>query len=137
MPRFRSIAWPKPSSGTKVVGVSMTLPDQSMSLATILDKFVRNEPLDVHMHGEASRFANVDDFDNPLNIDYEKLQHADLVEKAEFSDYLSSVKAKFDAEEKSRVAAQEAAKRRAEVDEIAAKIRAEESAKGSSEKSAQ
>lgn len=135
--KFRALACPPPSPGTVMNSVSMTVPDQAMSLATILERFVRNEPLDVHMYGEASRFSNVEDFDNPMNIDYEKLQYADLVEKQDYSDFLASIKNRYESAEKAKAAKAEAAKRAKEHEALVQKIRAENAAKGSSEKSAQ
>lgn len=137
--KFRSIAIPRPAKGTVIKGESMTVPDQAMSLQTILERFVRGEPMDVKMHGEASQMSNVEDFDNPLNIDYEKLQHADLVEKQEFSDLISSIKTRYESQEKAKAAKADADKKAAELEALKKKIQDDfmAASKGSSGTSAQ
>lgn len=136
--KYKSIAIPRPSIGLDCsLWVNETVPDQAMSLQTILERFVRGEPMDVRMHGQASKLSNVEDFDNPLNIDYEKLGNADLVEKQEFSDFLSSVQRRYQSEEKARQASAYAKKQQLEHEELRRKIAAEEAAKLNSGKSAQ
>lgn len=98
----------------------IVVPDQSLSLQEILDRFTRNESLPVDMGGE---FGS-EDFDNSLNIDLEKMARADLTEKAEYYNALEELKKKFKAQESEAEKRQRAAKEKADKDQLEAEIRA-------------
>lgn len=109
-------AVPEPSVGedySKIV--SLVRPDQSLSLQEILDRFTRGESLPVEFQAE----FGADDPDNPLNVDLEKLQHADLVEKAEYIEKLKAISENYRKQEASK------AKKKADEDRQAA-IKADE-----------
>lgn len=108
------------------------VPDQSLSLQEILDRFVRNEELPVDMGGE---YGDEDD-DNPLNVDLEKLKDADLVDKAEYMEQLKEVKTAYDKQENQRIAYEQAeAEKKAKLaEEKRIRIAARKLAKGNSEK---
>lgn len=113
---------------------SIVVPDQAMSLQTILEKFTRGEELAIGMDSE---FGD-DNLDNPLNVDLEKLATADLTEKAEFveelrkvqNDWRSVEKAEAEKAEAERAAAVKAA------DEKRIRAAARKLAKENSKKSA-
>lgn len=112
---YKSIASPKPSEGYKVQGAKLVQPDQSMSLKEIITRFTRGEAMPVSMEHQ----WNEQD-DSELDVDLEKLKHADLVDKAEYSEKLKSVKKKWDIQEKQKSAAAKKAaddKLRAEIAE--------------------
>lgn len=100
----------------------ITLPDQSLSLQEILDRFTRNEPLPVDMGGE---YSGEDDFDNPLNVDIEKLARADITEKAEYYNALEELKKRYMDQEKKVLEEEETARKKAEAERIRAEVLAE------------
>lgn len=89
--------------------VDMTVPDQSLSLQEILERFVRNEPLPIGKGGEYDDDA---DLDNPLSIDLEKIARADMTEVMEYYNALEDLKKRYDAQEK------KAAQEKAEADKL-------------------
>lgn len=98
--KYRSISLPKPSLGESFIGVVDTVvPDQSMSLKEILTRFTRGEPVPV---GHETSHAEMD-------VDLEKLAHADLVERAEYRSKLDEVKKRFETQEAKRKADEKAA----------------------------
>jgi len=106
--RFKSIAIPKVTQGVSFVGeVDQVVPDQSMSLAYILERFTRGEAVPVGHEGH---------FDEESDIDLEKLQKADLVDKAEYVERLEDVKKRHEKQEKAK------AVKKAEADALAAKV---------------
>lgn len=97
---FKKSAIPVPSKGTDYSKeVDIVVPDQSMSLQEILERFTRGEPLEV-----GHDVQDGDDSDNPLNIDLEKLANSDLVDKAEFVEKLKDVQRRYNVQEKEKAA---------------------------------
>lgn len=106
---------PAPSDGVDFSKEeSVVVPDQSMSLQEILERFTRGEPLPV-MH--ETQYGD-DDLDNPLNEDLEKMANADLVDKAEYRDRLKEVQVNYEKQEKIK-----SAKKAKEAAEMAEKER--------------
>lgn len=102
--KFRTRAIPEPSKGLDFSKeIVLVVPDQSLSLEEILERFTRGEELPVKFDGE---------YLEESDVDLEKLGKFDLVEKAEYVEKLKAVQADY--------AAQEAEKQRAE-DEARAK----------------
>lgn len=118
--KFKSNALPIPSIGISFKGVKdQVVPDQSLSLREILERFTRGESLPIH-HEPSEGIQDVD---------LEKIRHADLVEQHEFIDSLKEVQVKYDSQEREK-AAKLAAEKKARV--AAKKKKAEEnSAPGS------
>lgn len=105
--QYRSYAIPKPSKGRSFVGIkSQLVPDQSMSLKEILTRFTRGESVPVGHTGQFDENADSED-----SIDYEKLAHADLVDKEEHYRKLEDVKIRYEKQEKAK------AKKKREKDE--------------------
>lgn len=126
---FKVGAYPAPSKGHRCVNKEgkLTVPDQALSIREILERFTRGEAVPVGMR---TGFG-LDDVDNPLNVDFEKLAVADLVDKQEYSDALSELKKRYEAqEERKRTAAAKKAKEDAKVRfeaELRAKIEKDKS----------
>lgn len=90
--KFLSVATPKPSIGVSFEGEPIqVVPNQSMSLQEILERFTRDESLPIGHHGEF--FDGGDD-------DLEKIQHADLVDRQEFNEKLNETKKRYEKQEK-------------------------------------
>lgn len=102
--KFKSIAIPGPSMGVKITGKKIVVPDQSLSLQEILDRFTRGEPLEI---GRDVQYHESDD-------DLEKMSHLDPVDKAEYIEKLKETQRKFDRQEK-----QKAAQEKKRLDELA------------------
>lgn len=99
--KFINTALPKPSEGISFIGIKdEVVPDQSMSLQEILERFTRGEAIPVGMQTETGD----EDLDNPLNVDLEKMKFADLTDKAEYSEKLEEVKRSYDKQEKKKAA---------------------------------
>lgn len=90
MVKFKSFAWPSPDRGRKPVGKSLVVPDQSMSLETILARFTRGESV---MVGKDVQYHESDD-------DLEKVSRMDLVDKAEYTEKLKQTQINFEKQEK-------------------------------------
>lgn len=116
--KYNSRAIPEPSKGVDFSDeVSITVPNQALSLKDILERFTRGEPVAV------GKQANWDEeADTESSIDYEKLATADLVDKAEYVNHLRDVKRKYDKQEKDKEIAKKAT-------ELKAKEEAEKLAK--------
>lgn len=99
--KFRSVACPLPSKGVKLSGKKLVVPDQSLPLREILERFTRHEALPI---GHKVDWGGVDDEapESELDVDLEKLAHADLTEKDEFREKVLAVKSKYEEEEKAR-----------------------------------
>lgn len=108
--KFKSKAIPKPSEGVKYTDKSLVLPDQSLSLKTILERFTRNEPLPI---GRDVSYHESDD-------DLEKVSNMDLVDKQEFIDKLKETRSNFDKQEKKKAANERKRLEKLAVDKIAA-----------------
>lgn len=119
--KFRAIANPKPSEGCSKWDKNQVVPDQSLSLAEILRRFVRGEAVPVGL----STFG-VDDGeqDHELDVDLEKLAHADLTEKDEWKEKARELQRKYERQEKAK--ADKAAKKAAEDREKAVQKRIDE-----------
>lgn len=77
------------------------VPDQSLSLEEILERFVRHEELPI------GKDASWDD-DEENQVDWEKIQHLDITEKMEYIEAIKETQAKYldekrSAEEKERI----------------------------------
>lgn len=87
---FRSKAVPSPSIGKDFTGVKdITVPNQSMSLREILERFSRQERLPIE--------KPVSYFDS--EHDLEKIRHLDLVDRADFISRMKAVKAQYEYEQ--------------------------------------
>lgn len=76
---------PGPSQGIRITEADQTVPDQSLSLAEILRRFTRHEVLPVGHKGQYGSEVLMDpENDSDLNVDVEKLRHADLTEKQDY-----------------------------------------------------
>jgi len=77
--KFISIAHPKPSEG---IGfdpkTSLVIPDQSLTLEQILERFTRGEQLTV---GKPTYYDDLDE--EQEGYDYEKIRQMDMIDKAE------------------------------------------------------
>ena len=95
--------------GTSFKGIkTQTVPDQSMSLQEILERFTRNETLPVgHDHH----------YDEETEHDLEKVKHFDLVEKQELAQEFKDKASKIDATLKKREAKEKAEKAAKEAEE--------------------
>lgn len=114
--KYKSVAWPPVQDGEDYTDVPViVVPDQSMSLNEILERFTRDEPLPVSFDVAEGGDENLD---NPLNIDLEKLAHADLTEKAEYYDALSELGRKYRDEQKARSQEKAEAEAKAERERI-------------------
>lgn len=71
------------------------IPDQSLSLEEILNRFVRNEELEI---GQPTFF----DTDEESLDDLEKIRYADLVDKDNYIKSLKEIQSKFENEEQKR-----------------------------------
>lgn len=132
--KFKSIALPKPSEGVDYKSEKdEVVPDQSMSLEYILQRFTRGEPLSV---GHDVTF--VEEVPGFLDVDLEKLATSDLVDKEEYIDMLRKVKVAYDKQEKKKAddkAAEDALKAKA-AEQKRIRIEARKLAKGSFKTSA-
>lgn len=91
---YRSISFPEPFKGQKTDRELLVVPNQSLSLQEILQRFTRNEALPI---GKDVQFHESED-------DLEKLAHMDLVDKAEFAQKMADVQKDYDIQEKKKAA---------------------------------
>lgn len=96
----------------------IVLPDDSLSLEEILDRFTRKESLPIGLDMEYGE----DESDNPLNIDLEKMANADLVDKELYLKALYEVSARFKRQEQEKAEAEANAKTEAEKAEVEKRI---------------
>lgn len=89
---FKSIATPRPWEGVSIVGKKIVVPDMSLTLTEILDRFTRGEPLEI---GQDASYHESED-------DLEKIAHWDLVDRQEYIDKMKGVQARYEREEKAR-----------------------------------
>lgn len=100
----------------------MVVPNMSLSLQEILERFTRGEPLEI---------GKDYNYDEQGDDDLEKVRHMDLVDRQEYVDKLKQTKKFYTAQEKAR-----AEKRQAELDKLAVeklmadKLAAENASKG-------
>ncbi|AXH73170.1 MAG: hypothetical protein [Microviridae sp.] len=118
--RFKSQSIPAISKGRGDTGPSETVPNQSMSLQYIIERFTRGEAVPV---GKEPQYHESDD-------DLEKVSHMDLVDKQEFVEKLKSTQKDFEKQEKNRQKKEKERLDKMAVDKIAAdKLAAEQAAK--------
>lgn len=113
--KFKSICSPSMDPGIRISGKKAVVPDQAMSLQEILTRFTRNEQLPI------GKNAQYDDGDHDL----EKVQHGDLVDRAEFVEEMREIHKSYDRQEK--------AKAKAAREKIAAELKAEVKAEAKAE----
>lgn len=117
---FKGKAIPAPSQGEKGGRPKQVVPDASMSLKEILQRFVRKEPLPVAHNGVFGSDGLIDpESESEFNIDQEKARGWDLTEREEFADKVRAKHAEHHAleVEKQRKVKQEAeAKAKADFD---------------------
>lgn len=106
--KFKSKAHPEPYKGSDLGGKKITVPDQSMSLKEILQRFVRGEPVPV---GRDVQYHESED-------DLEKIAHEDLVDQAEFHEKQVETQKTYVREQKAR--------EQKERDAVRARLEAEE-----------
>lgn len=93
MIKFKSVAYPTPSDGVSYKDVEdQVVPDDSMSLQEILERFTRREELPI---GRAHSYGNPD-VERVLDIDLEKVQFADLTERDAFREQVAQVRATYE-----------------------------------------
>lgn len=115
--KTRPLIAPKPSQGVSFVGIkSLVVPNQALSIAEILERFTRGEPVNV---GKQVTFHDSED-------DIERISHQDIVERSEFVEKLKKVRSDFDLQEKRKAARERAAARKKVEDEIRTKLQAEQ-----------
>lgn len=107
--KFKSIAIPAPSSGVPGGRPKEVVPNQSMSLKEMLERFVRKEPLPVAHSGKFGSEGEIDpESDSEFNIDQEKAKGWDLTEKEEFADKVRAKHAEWHAAEQEKLRKQKA-----------------------------
>lgn len=104
---YKSYALPSPSIGVAISGKKIVVPNQSLSIEEILQRFTRNEALPI---GQEVQYHESDD-------DLEKISHMDLVDKAEYAETLKETQRVYKK--------QEAVKAKAEKDRLLAEAKAE------------
>lgn len=114
--RFRSKAFPGNNPGTPTLDPKIVVPDQSLSLREILERFTRGEPL--HIGKDVQYDESGDD-------DLEKVSKMDLVERDEFIQKQKDVQDRYSKQEKRKAAAE---KKR--LDELAVQKLVEEKKQG-------
>jgi len=117
---FKSIASPLPSKGVDFRSIKkQVVPNQSMSLQEIIERFTRGEPLPI---GQEGSFSEGED-------DLEKLKTMDLVDKQEYIDKLKSTQKSYEKQEYEKSMAEKARLDNMAVDKIvAARLAAKEAA---------
>lgn len=115
--RFKGKAIPGVSPGYDCTHqVKEVVPDQSMSLREILERFTRGEAVPIGKEGTFDDHADSDD-----SIDLEKIAKADLVDREEYHAKLQETKNAYEKQEKAKSAkAAKLAKEKAEAEYKAA-----------------
>nr|QJB20575.1 MAG: hypothetical protein [Microvirus sp.] len=108
--KFKSIACPEPDKGISFEGqVSELIPDQSLSLQEILERFTRGESLPVQHDAR---------FDPDGDEDLEKIQRMDLVDRQEYMDNLKKTQNDYEKQERKKAeSAREEARKKIEEEE--------------------
>lgn len=104
---YKSLASPGVSPGLVIKDKKIVVPNQSMSLHEILERFTRNEELPI---GRDVQYHESED-------DLEKIAHMDLVDREEYADKFRETQKAYKK--------QEAAKQKAAKEKIAAELREE------------
>lgn len=92
---FKSIACPNASRGEDGGRKKVVVPNQSLSLQDILERFTREEALPI---GRDIEYHESDD-------DLEKVQHMDLVDREEFIERLRDTQGRYEKQEKHKAKA--------------------------------
>ncbi|UPW40791.1 hypothetical protein [Sigmofec virus UA08Rod_6926] len=83
MPRFRTAYNHEPSQGEVIEGKSLTVPDRSLTLREIFDRFARGQPLDnIQRNVE---YQDVDDDMSDWSVDPTTVPGVDIVDLENFS----------------------------------------------------
>lgn len=131
--KYKINAIPEPDLGVDYSNeIDAVVPDQSMSLEEILQRFTRGEQLPIGMEVSEGDESG----DNPLNMDLEKIANSDLVDKEEFIGKLRDIQKRYDTQEREKREAE--AKRKQEefekLDQKRIRMAARKLAKESKEK---
>lgn len=123
--KFKKSSIPTPDVGISYLGViDQVVPDQSLKLQDILQRFVRKEALPV---GHPSRYGSDGEIDpesdSPFNIDQEKARHWDLTEKQEFRDEVMKAREEFESARKAQEKAEAEKKAKADQEAFEKKVR--------------
>lgn len=108
-------------AGVVTPGPKQVVPNMSLSLQEILERFTRGEPLEI---------GKEYNYDDQGDDDLEKVKHMDLVDREEYVNKLKQTRKFYDAQQKAR-----AEKRQGELDKkaveelVAAKLAAEKESK--------
>jgi len=108
---FKSLSSPEVSEGKSYLDKNgkplkkLTVPNRSMSLQEILERFTRGEPLEVS-RGEGTYHEG--------DTDLEKIAHADLVDREEYTERLRQTQKDYEKQERAK-----AKKRQQEIDRLA------------------
>lgn len=116
--KFKSLSIPKETKGQGPFPPSITVPDQSLSLEEILQRFTRGEPIQA---GHDTSYHESED-------DLEKVSHMDLVDREEYVDKLKITQANYDKQEKRKAKAEKERLEKIALEEI----KAEQQKKGAS-----
>lgn len=112
MIQYKSIVSPSPRPAsrdwTKVE--KLTVPDQSLSLQDILERFTRKEALPI---GKEVSYNDEVEIDSPFAVDLEKLAKADIIDKNEAVAQWKEVSQTYEREQKAREAQQKKAAEKA------------------------
>lgn len=93
--KFKSTAIPSKAEGKRFDGPKQVVPNQSMSLQDILERFTRGEALPVGMDVN---------YENVFGTDLEKVVHYDLVDRSEFIEKVKAIQDGFVQKEKAHKA---------------------------------
>lgn len=109
-----------PWAGVVYTEKVMVVPNMSMSLQEILERFTRGEPLEI---GQDTAF------DEEGDDDLEKVRHMDLVDREEYINRLKHIRKTFDKQQRKKKKDFEDAARLAAIEEIKAAEKAALAAK--------
>lgn len=128
MIKYIGKAWPTPSKGVDYSDeIVITVPDQSMSLQEILERFTRGESLPIEHEGSEG--------ETDLGFDLEKMRSVDLVDRQEFIDKMKDIQNRYadkERAEKNALEQKEQAEKKAALEkEIREKIELEKSSNSS------
>lgn len=119
--KYNASATPRPSPGETFTGESIVVPNMSMSLEEILQRFTRGEPLAIGK--EDPVYHESDD-------DLEKVSHLDMVDRAEYVEKLKVTQKEYEKQEKRKAKAERERLDKLAVEKLAAeKLAAEKNAK--------
>lgn len=90
---YKSIAAPAPAVGQGGFGPKQVVPNMSLSLQEILERFTRNESLEIGKDPV---------FDEEGDDDLEKVKTMDLVDRAEYVEKLKKTRDDFEKQERKR-----------------------------------